>query len=150
MARPGLWRDAPGLLLHPKKPLGVVPSAHLAAMLPWALRFLRECHPQRVRHSALALGPLLRRAEESWERVFDFAGIDLDAPMGRTLCAAAPQQPFRTREGYLILQPTPAAMEASKGGAALRREGLGEALRMEALSMEATQVRIKSGRASDP
>ena len=141
VARPGLWKDALPMLLDNTKPLSLAATPHLLRMLPWAARFLRACRPDAVRHSALALGALLREAQAAYDAIFEQAGVDVDAPMGSAY-APNPESvelPFAARNGYMILQRTPEAMEGSKASAALRREGLGPSLRMEALDTAGVQ-----------
>jgi glycine/D-amino acid oxidase-like deaminating enzyme len=63
----------------------------------------------------------------------------VDGPMGAYASeddAAARARPFAERQGYLLLQRSEEVMRASEAGAALRRRGVGEGLRMEALSTD--------------
>ena len=135
---PSVLRNLPGMLLDSDGPLSVKPTLHLPSMLPWAALFALHCRRSAVEHTADALGALLQRAESGYEPVFEQAGVDIDAPMGVHASGGddAARQPFAVREGYLLLQRTEAAMQASAAGAALRRRGLGDGLRMHALSSD--------------
>lgn len=135
---PGVAAGALAMLARPGGgPLGVRLTPHLARMVPWALGFWRHSEAGRWRASGLALGTLLRRAAEGYEGVLEQAGVDLDAPMGAYASQAGGELPFTAREGYLLLQKDPKAMQGSQAGAALRREGLGAGLRMEPIGPEA-------------
>ena len=135
---PGVAAGALAMLARPGGgPLGVRLTPHLARMAPWAMGFWRHSEAGRWRASGLALGALLRRAAEGYEGVLEQAGVDLDAPMGAYASQAGGELPFTAREGYLLLQKDPQAMQGSQAGAALRREGLGAGLRMEPIGPEA-------------
>ena len=137
---PGLVARALPMLARGDGPLGVRWTPHLLRMAPWALGFARHCEAGRVERSALALGTLLRRAADGYDGVFAQAGVDVDGPMGEHAAGGAdPALAFAARRGYLLLQPTAAAMAASEAGAQLRRAGLGEGLRMEAVDAAAVR-----------
>ena len=117
-------------------PLSITASwQHLPKMIPWAALFAWNCRPSAVEHTAASLGALLSRAESGWEIVWQQSGIDIiNGTIGdntRTHHVATnttsasilqqQQQPWRVKEGYLILQRTPTDMESSQFGANLRR-----------------------------
>ena len=135
---PGVLRRLPSMLMDSNGPLSVKPTAHLPSMLPWAALFAWNCRRSAVEHSARALGALLSRAESGYEAVFEQAGVDVDGTMGEhSGTRADAERPFAVRHGYLLVQRTPAVMEASAAGAALRRRFV-DGLRMEALSQAET------------
>ena len=148
---PGAASAALAMLARPGGgALGMRLTPHLLRMVPWALGFWRHSDPGRWRASGLALGSLLRRATEGYDGVLAQAGVDLDAPMGAYASAGtrggargggdrAAGLPFASREGYLLLQKDDKAMRGSAAGAALRREGLGEGLRMDSLGPAAVR-----------
>lgn len=132
--RPGLWREAPGMILSTKGALRVAFGSHLTKMVPWCLGALASCAPSEVRKTALALGTLLRHAEAGYNDAWEHCGIDIDGEMGiyapnkATACDA-----FAARRGYLLLQKD-VHNQNSQSAAALRREGWsGGSLKMEAL-----------------
>ena len=136
---PSLFRKLPGMLLDPSSPLSVRVTPHLVvSMLPWAALFAWHCRPSAVEHTADALGALLARAEAGYEPVWKQAGIDVDGPMGEHASGDefARSRPYAVRNGYLLLQRTEEMMRASEAGAALRRRGLGDGLKMEALTAD--------------
>ena len=131
--RPGLWKEAPGMILSRTGALRLVPDPHLLRMAPWAAGALASCAPAEVRKTSLALGSLLRLAEDGYRDAWAHAGVDVDAPMG----AYAPTpdsrgDAFAARKGYILLQRDVTSPGAA-AAAALRREGLGPGLKMEAL-----------------
>ena len=131
--RPGLWREAPGMIMSNRGALRLALHPHLLRMIPWGIGALASCAPSEVRHTALALGTLLRRAEDGYRGAWDHAGVDVDGPMGRYApTAASSGDAFAARHGYVLLQKD-VHSPGSAATAALRREGLGEGLRMEAL-----------------
>ena len=133
--RPGLWREAPGMILSPTGALRLAPDLrHLVRMVPWGLGALASCAPAEVRKTALALGTLLRRAEDGYRGAWEHAGVDVDGPMGaHAPTPDAADEPFAARRGYVLLQRD-VRSAAAAAVAALRREGLGgDALAMEAI-----------------
>lgn len=131
--RPGLWKEAPGMILSQRGALRLALHPHLLRMIPWGLGALASCAPSEVRNTALALGTLLRRAEAGYKHAWEHAGIDVDGPMGSYApTTTSSGDSFAARHGYILLQKNVHAPE-SVATAALRREGLGENLRMEAL-----------------
>jgi D-amino-acid dehydrogenase len=131
--RPGLWKEAPGMIMSRKGALRLVPDPHLLRMVPWAAGALASCSPAEVRKTSLALGTLLRLAEDGYRDAWSYAGVDVDAPMG--VYAPTPESradAFAARKGYILLQRD-VTSASSAAAAALRREGLGPGLKMEAL-----------------
>ena len=131
--RPGLWKEAPGMILSRTGALRLVPDPHLLRMIPWAAGALASCTPAEVRKTSLALGTLLRLAEDGYRDAWAHAGVDVDSPMGAY--APTPESradAFAAREGYILLQRDVTSPGAA-AAAALRREGLGPGLKMEAL-----------------
>ena len=131
--RPGLWKEAPGMIMSRKGALRLVPDPHLLRMVPWAAGALASCSPAEVRKTSLALGTLLRLAEDGYRDAWSYAGVDVDAPMG--VYAPTPESradAFAARKGYILLQKD-VTSASSAAAAALRREGLGPGLKMEAL-----------------
>lgn len=132
--RPGLFWDVPRLLTSRTSPLSVVPTPHLLRMLPWFAHFLRNCRPERVEASSVALGSILARAEAAYNGVWEAAGVHVDDTMGRFAgSSSAAALPYAARHGYLLLQKTPDMMNASQSAAATRRQCV-PGLRMEALT----------------
>ena len=43
--RPGLWAEAPGMIVNPRGALRIAPSPHLVRMMPWALGFSPRPNP---------------------------------------------------------------------------------------------------------
>lgn len=131
--RPGLWKEAPGMILSRTGALRLVPDPHLLRMAPWAAGALASCAPAEVRKTSLALGALLRLAEDGYQDAWAHAGVDVDAPMGAYAPTPASRaDAFAARTGYILLQRDVASPGAA-AAAALRREGLGPGLKMEAL-----------------
>ena len=86
-----------------------------------------------MRKTSLALGALLRLAEDGYQDAWAHAGVDVDAPMGAYAPTPASRaDAFAARTGYILLQRDVASPGAA-ANAALRREGLGPGLKMEAL-----------------
>lgn len=65
LARPGIRRDLPRLLLDREGPLVVRPG-HLPRLLPWGFDFLRASSAARVAPAARALAGLLNVAMPAW------------------------------------------------------------------------------------
>src|SRR5690625_1474662 len=59
VSMPGLWKQAPGMLLDPEGPL-TIRWSHLLNLAPWLLRFIRAGKRQRVEQHAHALSSLVR------------------------------------------------------------------------------------------
>ena len=79
-----------------------------------------------MHHTALALGTLLRRAEEGYRGAWEQAGVDVDGPMGAySPTPASAGDAFAARHGYILLQKDVHSL-GSAATAALRREGVGE------------------------
>ena len=136
VARPGLWREAARMLVAPGSfktppPLSMLANGHAPALVPWLARLVRNCAPNRVRATALALGALLARAERAYDAVFEAAHVDVDADMGEFASDGGAGLPFALRNGYLLLHNSAKSLEGSSRAASLRREGLGPELRME-------------------
>lgn len=73
---PGLLWKVPGWLADPLGPLSLRP-AHLPAMLPWLLRFMRAGRPAEVERITTALASLCRRAADDYRPLLqrlDLAG----------------------------------------------------------------------------
>lgn len=51
---PGLWKKAPGMLLDPDGPL-FLKWSYLPRMLPWLVKYMRNCKPDEVRRIASAI-----------------------------------------------------------------------------------------------
>ena len=143
---PSIFCKLPSMLLDRNAPLSIKLTPHLPAMLPWAALFAWHSRPAAVERTAEALGRLLARAEAGYAPVFEQAGVDIDGDMGAHASPgheagsdgvpAAAHRPYAVRQGYLLLQRSEADMRASEAGAALRRRGVGEGLRMQALSQD--------------
>ena len=132
--RPGLAWDLPRMLASSRSPLSIAPSPHLLRMLPWFAFFLQHCRADKVQASSAVLGALLARAEEAYADVWEAAGVHVDDAMGHFASSRRGETlPFAARHGYLLLQKTPAMMQASHSAASTRRECV-PGLRMEALS----------------
>ncbi|MDA9098109.1 FAD-binding oxidoreductase [bacterium] len=131
--RPGLWRDAPGMILSEHGALRVALDPHLLKMLPWGIGALASCAPHEVRKTSLALGNLLTNAEQCYQDVWRYSDIDIDGSMGKYAPnSSTSNDPFAKRSGYILLQKDVHSKNAL-AAAKLRREGLGSSLKMEAL-----------------
>ena len=133
--RPGLWAEAPGMIVNPRGALRIAPSPHLVKMMPWALGFLAASEPDRVRKTAFALGSILRLAEDGYKGAWEHAGIDVDGPMGEYAPNDATRShAFAARNGYILLQ-NDVGSRGARETATLRLDASGgpEVLRMEAI-----------------
>ncbi|PTQ70062.1 FAD-binding oxidoreductase [Pseudomonas sp. GV071] len=72
VATPGIWRQAPALLLKPDSPLKVRP-AYLGKIAPWLWQFLRHSSEQRVHAISRDLDTLLKPCMSSWGTLLDDA-----------------------------------------------------------------------------
>lgn len=70
---PGMWKKVPKWLLDPEGPLTIRP-AHLPALLPWLVRFLRASSREEVSRIATAMRGLLKPVFESYEPLLQRAG----------------------------------------------------------------------------
>lgn len=128
-----MWQ-VPSMLLRGGA-LSIQLSNHLPRMLPWFALFARSCSADEVRRSSMALGGLLKLAEQAYEVAWEAAGVNVDGPMREHASVPGTAMlPFASRAGFLIIQRSEQAMRDSEFGAELRRRGLGESLRMERLS----------------
>ena len=66
-ALPGIWKNIPKLMLGYGRPLSIHPRVALK-MLPWAVRFLHQTHPDRVRANAMAMSHLCGPSIELYEK----------------------------------------------------------------------------------
>ena len=133
--RPGLWAEAPGMIVNPRGALRIAPSPHLVKMMPWALGFLAASEPDRVRKTAFALGSILALAEDGYKGAWEHAGIDVDGPMGEYAPNDATRShAFAARNGYILLQ-NDVRSRGARETATLRLDASGgpERLRMEAI-----------------
>lgn len=73
MASPGKLLAAPRWLFDPLGPLSI-PPRHAVHVLPWMLRFARECLPARVRAARRAQGALMLHARRTLEPFMQRAG----------------------------------------------------------------------------
>eukprot|EP00930_Biecheleria_cincta_P099189 TRINITY_DN90831_c0_g1_i1.p1 TRINITY_DN90831_c0_g1~~TRINITY_DN90831_c0_g1_i1.p1 ORF type:complete len:431 (+),score=59.59 TRINITY_DN90831_c0_g1_i1:43-1335(+) len=96
----GIALELPGMLMNPDGPLAIKCSTHLPRMLPWGLRFLAACRPQRVEQISRSLDELMVHAEKGWEPAWEQAGVDIDK--------------FRVRNGCLYLYGSEKSFEASE------------------------------------
>ncbi len=72
VATPGIWRQAPALLLKPDSPLKVRP-AYLGKIAPWLWQFLRASSERRVQGISRDLDTLLKPCMTSWSTLLDDA-----------------------------------------------------------------------------
>ena len=68
LAQPGLPYSVPGMLLDREGPLSIRP-AQMVRALPWFLRFLAECGPERTEANSIALYALSRQAPDAWQEL---------------------------------------------------------------------------------
>ena len=137
MAKPGIWKDLPKMLMNPDGAFKLAPTSHLLRMLPWGLGVLDASRELEWRKNALALGTLLRDAQEGYDIAWAHAGVDVDAAMGAHAPTTASRgDAFASRNGYLILHKD-ATSSGVAATARLRRDGLGPSLRMETLDQSA-------------
>jgi D-amino-acid dehydrogenase len=101
---PALLSGAPGFLLRQQGPVVVKPGYFLRA-LPWLVRFLFACRPQRVEQISAALHSMSRLALQEYERLFADLGLDDDI----------------RRTGALMLYHTKASFESAEPAIQLRR-----------------------------
>jgi glycine/D-amino acid oxidase-like deaminating enzyme len=101
---PSMLSGAPGFLLRQQGPIVVKPAYFLQA-LPWLVRFLSACRPQRVEQISTALHSMTRFALEEYERLFADLGLDDDI----------------RRTGALMLYHTPASFQGAQAAIQLRR-----------------------------
>lgn len=101
---PAMLSGAPGFLLRQQGPVVVKPGYFLQA-LPWLVRFLLACRPQRVEQISAALHSMSRFALKEYERLF--ADLALDDDIRRT--------------GALMLYHTKASFEGAEPAIQLRR-----------------------------
>lgn len=74
LASPGIMRKAPGWLLDPLGPLSI-PPGYLLHIAPWLYRFWRASRAERVRHSTVAQGRLMRLAAAEMAVLVERAGV---------------------------------------------------------------------------
>jgi D-amino-acid dehydrogenase len=55
---PGIVPKAPGMLLHPNRPL-FLKWRYLPKLTPWLVRYLRHCRPNETKRIAVALHPII-------------------------------------------------------------------------------------------
>ena len=101
---PSMLSGAPGFLLRQQGPVVVRPGYFLQA-LPWLVRFLIACRPQRVEQISAALHSMSRFALEEYERLFSDLGLEDDI----------------RRTGALMLYHTKASFEGAAPAIRLRR-----------------------------
>jgi glycine/D-amino acid oxidase-like deaminating enzyme len=101
---PSLLASAPRFLLRQQGPI-VVRPAYLLQALPWLIRFLLACRPQRVEQISESLHSLTRFALQEYEKLFADLGIEDDI----------------RRTGALMLYHTPASFEGARPAIELRR-----------------------------
>lgn len=72
VATPGIWKQAPALLLKPDSPLKVRP-AYLPKIAPWLWQFLRYSREREVQGISRDLDTLLKPCMSSWTTLLDDA-----------------------------------------------------------------------------
>ncbi len=72
IATPGIWRQAPGMLLRRDSPLSIRPS-YLPALAPWLIRFLGASASARVATISRDLKTLLAPCMQAWTTLLDDA-----------------------------------------------------------------------------
>lgn len=106
MATPGVWKKVPGWLSDPLGPL-TIRWAHLPALAPWLIRFLRaNSTVPKVERTSRALRSLVHDAVERHEALAALAGASA----------------LIARNGHLYAWRDRAAFEAEALGWRLRRE----------------------------
>lgn len=75
VAYPGIWRDAPKMLLDPDSVLRMR-WAYLPRALPWLLRFLAASTPARVEEISRDMTPLVTRAFDAHDKLMRRHGIE--------------------------------------------------------------------------
>ncbi|MGI9407711.1 MAG: NAD(P)/FAD-dependent oxidoreductase [Hyphomicrobiaceae bacterium] len=70
---PSLFRDLPKLLFSKTAPLRI-DWGYALTHLPWMLKFLRNCTPDRVRHISMSLGDLLSHTDAGLDPLVEAAG----------------------------------------------------------------------------
>ena len=70
---PGLWKQVPGWLLDPKGPVRAR-WRDLPEVLPWALKFLANARPARVRRISDAMDLLMRDNVTAYRRLLAGTG----------------------------------------------------------------------------
>src|SRR5690625_4633407 len=92
VSMPGLWKQAPKMLLDPMGPL-TIRWQHLFSIAPWLLKFLRAGKIKEVEKSAAALSSLVSSSFTSYQQLLKGTGLesllvpsDLLAEIGRASC----------------------------------------------------------------
>ncbi|MEX5612906.1 FAD-dependent oxidoreductase, partial [Pseudomonas protegens] len=75
VATPGIWRQAPGMLLRRDSPLAIRPG-YLPRIAPWLWRFLQSSSEPRVKAISHDLHSLLKPCMGAWQALFDDAGAN--------------------------------------------------------------------------
>ncbi len=75
VATPGIWRQAPGMLLRSDSPLAIRPG-YLPRIAPWLWRFLQSSSEPRVKAISHDLHSLLKPCMGAWQALFDDAGAN--------------------------------------------------------------------------
>ncbi|MBG1232404.1 NAD(P)/FAD-dependent oxidoreductase [Aestuariivirga litoralis] len=107
VGHPDIISSLPGLLFSADSPLAMRWSA-LPQLLPWLMRFARECTPGRTRANAAHIATLLKGAVPEWQQLAADAGV---AQLFHTKgCLYAYHQPDPT-----VLTGWPARLRAAHG-----------------------------------
>lgn len=75
VATPGIWRQAPGMLLRRDSPLAIRPG-YLPRIAPWLWRFLACSSASRAKAISHDLHSLLKPCMGAWQTLFDDAGAN--------------------------------------------------------------------------
>ncbi|HLR13059.1 MAG TPA: FAD-binding oxidoreductase, partial [Burkholderiaceae bacterium] len=75
VSMPGLWKQAPGMLLDPEGPL-TIRWQHLLKIAPWLFRFMRAGKRQRVEQHAHALASLVRTSLHDYQQITRETGLE--------------------------------------------------------------------------
>ncbi|MQX35946.1 NAD(P)/FAD-dependent oxidoreductase [Roseospira navarrensis] len=94
VAKPGLWRGAPGMLLSRDGPLFLRPAS-LPGLLPWMRRFIASAAPARVEAAVRALAPLLL------DSVDQHQALAADTPAARYIRPTDYLYLYRDRRAFL-------------------------------------------------
>lgn len=94
VSMPGLWKQAPKMLLDPMGPL-TIRWQHLFSIAPWLLKFMQAGKPDVVEASARALAPLVQGSFKDYQSIVQPAGLAHYIQPSRILAAYPSKEHFK-------------------------------------------------------